>query len=64
MDLLTSVGLMLLALIFLYIGVHSYGQENEEGEFFETEWFTIRGNAWAFFIVIGLLLVALVLLAP
>lgn len=54
---------MFLDLLFLYLGVHFYGQENEEGVFFETEWFTIRGNAWVFFIVIGLLLVTLVILA-
>lgn len=63
MDLLTRVVLMLVALLFLYLGVHSYGQENEDGVFVETEWFTIRGNAWAYFSVIGLLLISLVLLA-
>jgi hypothetical protein len=62
-DLLTRVVLMLVALLFLYLGVHSYGQENEDGVFVETEWFTIRGNAWAYFSVIGLLLISLVLLA-
>ncbi len=63
-DLLTSLILMLVALLFLYLGVHFYGQENEDGVFIETEWFTIRGNAWAYFVVLGLFLIALVLLGP
>ena len=63
MDLLNSFGLLLVALLFLYLGVHSYGQENEDGLFIETEWFSIRGNAWALFILIGFFIIALVILA-
>ena len=63
MDLLTSFGLLLVALLFLYLGVHSYGQENEDGLFIETEWFSIRGNVWALFILIGFFIIALVILA-
>ena len=55
---------MLVALLFLYLGVRFYGQENEDGVFVETEWFIVRGNAWALFIVTGLCLIALVLLGP